>query len=701
VSRRRFPVLNLRDAVWDVVGPGMARGGAVLVALVALSPAFAPGARAEGDGAASPAATTNDSPPSVDDRGNGQLAGDVEVVAALPGIAFYEALAKKEPQQAEHHQLLAVAYARQGRVDDARRSARRAIELAPSDPEVHQALGLIEEGADKLATALPHFEKAASLDGNVEYRLDVARVLSRMDRRADADAAYAAIAAAFSPPALTGDAAAEVQMALGDSFRGLGRYDDAAAAWDRAATWATSTGKQVDALVEKSRMLADRADTAGALDALLKARALAPADADVHYNLGALYVRARQLDAAVGAFDAALKERPDFAHALNNKGVALERQQKLDEAQQAFAGAVAIDGRNTFARYNLGLVLFKQRKFAEAEAAFEAVLKVDPEQADAKFFLGEIYFQLGETKKALRLYKEALRSNPDDGTAHGRLGDLHLAAGELDLAIGEYWAAVDADKNAANHRTQLMRVLLVRNGDGDARRAVKLGEEGLELDPAALDVRVALAAAETQYGRSPRAQEILEAGVARAPNDARTHTALGRHLLERGKVADAQASFGKALAMDARHAPALAGDGDAALSQGDTTTAQKRFEQALDVDPTLADARAELGYILFKADRNKDAIAALTRATDDDARLGKAWFYLAFAQFKAGDEAAVETSLKRAVAVQPDLAEAWLQLGKLQLRQGKKDDAKKSFVAAEKARGGTYEEARLELERLQ
>ena len=119
------------------------------------------------------------------------------------------------------------------------------------------------------------------------------------------------------------------------------------------------------------------------------------------------------------------------------------------------------------------------------------------------------------------------------------------------------------------------------------------------------------------------------------------------------------------------------------------------------IDPGLASTRAELGYILFKADKNDAALKELTRAVEDDPRHGRAWFDLAFAQYKAGQKDKTEASLKRAVAVSPGLAEAWLQLGKLYVAGGKKKDAEKAFLAAEKAHGGTYDEARLELERLQ
>ena len=103
-----------------------------------------------------------------DDTDQGALLADAtEPAPKVQGVAYYEELAKKNPEEPQNYQLLAAAYGRQGRVDDARRAARKAIELEPSLAELHQTLGLIEEGADKLPAALEAFKKAASLDGNV------------------------------------------------------------------------------------------------------------------------------------------------------------------------------------------------------------------------------------------------------------------------------------------------------------------------------------------------------------------------------------------------------------------------------------------------------------------------------------------------------------------------------------------------------
>lgn len=619
--------------------------------------------------------------------------GPTEAPPKLPGIPFYEDLVRKDPDDPEVHQTLAAALARAGKTDDARREARRAIELDAKRAEAHQALALIEEGAGNLAAATELYRTATTLDGNVEYRLDLARSLFHESKLPEALATWEKIAKDFEKDL-------EVQFALADAFRELGRFEEAQATYAAALNLAPEgSERRVDILLEQGRLIADRGQPNEALGLLTRARAEAPKDADVHYNLGVLYVRLAEHEAAVTSFKEAVRLKPDLAKAHNNMGVAFDKAGKHDEALASFQKATAVDPRFADALYNVGLVSFKMRKFKEARAAFEKALQVAPEMADAKFYLGEVYYQLGDSAKALRVYKEALRSNPEDASSHRRLGDIYLEQGDLSLAVGEYWAAVDADEHDVANRAQLMRVLLHRNEEGDVRRAVKLGEKGLELDPSALEVRVALAEAEVQQGRSPRARQILDEGVAAMPKDPRIHLALGQHHLQQGNAPAAREAFDVALALEPRNPSALAAAGEVSYALGDKEGAKKRIREALALDAGQASARADLGRMLLEDGKNAEALKELKRASEDQPKLGKAWFYLAFAQNNTGaGAAAVEKSLKKAVECSPDLAEAHYQLGALYLKQGKTTPACKALKRAVELRAG-YETALVEIER--
>ncbi|HEY4220841.1 MAG TPA: tetratricopeptide repeat protein, partial [Myxococcota bacterium] len=201
--------------------------------------------------------------------------GPTEAPTKLQGVAYYEDLAKKTPSDPEAHEQLAAAYARNGKTDDARREARRAIELAPGEAGPYEALGLIEEGVGNLPVAEENLKKAAALDGSVGLRLDVARVLFLQSKLPEANDAYAKIAKDF-------DKNGDVQFAVADAYKEIGRYEDASALYDHALELAEpGTDKRIDILIEQARMVADRGNNIQAMELLKRAQGEAPKSADV------------------------------------------------------------------------------------------------------------------------------------------------------------------------------------------------------------------------------------------------------------------------------------------------------------------------------------------------------------------------------------------------------------------------------------
>lgn len=612
------------------------------------------------------------------------------------GVALYEKLVRDDPQNAESHQLLAVAYAEVGKLDAARREIQTAIGLAPDEAGMIQGLALIERKAGRLKEAEAAIRRAQEMNPRIEFRLDLADILLEAKRDAEAEDIYRQLATDFA-----GDVG--VQLALAETFREAGRYDDAHAAYDRAL--AVKPG-DVAVLLAKAKASGDRGDLELAQSALLQAKASAPTDADVHYNLGIVYFRMRRYDAAVQSFQDAVNAKPDFARAYNNLGVALDKLKKNKEALAALEKAIAADADFADAHFNHGLQAFKLQDWKLAVTSFERTLSLEPDYADAKFYLGEVYYQTGQPTKALQVYKQALRMRPSDAATHRRLGDLHLEAGELDLAIGEYWAAVDADDRIQENVRQLMLVLMERKGDGDVRRAVKVGETALAKDPGNIETRLLVATGQRMQNKSLTARKTLEEGIRLAPTEARTHAAYGSFVLEEGLNSDAERAFTEALKLDKTSVEAHYGMARIALDRGDKEGAIAKLKTALGVSPGYARARSELGCtLLYKAVQVNDraqyeaALVELKRATEDDPYLGQAWYCLGRVQLAKEDVKGAEESFARAAKVEPRLDEAHYALGKIALSRGDQRGAKKRFEQAVKV-NPENEAAVLELEKL-
>jgi predicted O-linked N-acetylglucosamine transferase (SPINDLY family) len=103
-----------------------------------------------------------------------------------------------------------------------------------------------------------------------------------------------------------------------------------------------------------------------ALSALQKAAELLPNDAEVHCNLGILFITLGRLSSAVDSYRRALKSKPDYVEAHNNLGTALKEMGQLGPAIESYRRAIQINPYFSEAHSNL---LHVQNYFSGQSAA--------------------------------------------------------------------------------------------------------------------------------------------------------------------------------------------------------------------------------------------------------------------------------------------------------------------------------------------
>ena len=106
------------------------------------------------------------------------------------------------------------------------------------------------------------------------------------------------------------------------------------------------------------------------LDLILRARALAPRTARVHYLLGLYYTDTRQVKLSLDAFEEALRLDPANAKAHNNRGSALEQLGRAGDAEAAFRQALTLDTRLAQPYINLGHLLEQRGARQDAAAVY-------------------------------------------------------------------------------------------------------------------------------------------------------------------------------------------------------------------------------------------------------------------------------------------------------------------------------------------
>ncbi|HXV62085.1 MAG TPA: sulfatase-like hydrolase/transferase [Vicinamibacteria bacterium] len=88
----------------------------------------------------------------------------LDVGDAEKAVSLLETLVDREPDYAEGHNYLAIAYGRLGRTEDSRREFERVLELDPSSAMAHNNLGSLALSQGRLDEAKDHLNRALAID---------------------------------------------------------------------------------------------------------------------------------------------------------------------------------------------------------------------------------------------------------------------------------------------------------------------------------------------------------------------------------------------------------------------------------------------------------------------------------------------------------------------------------------------------------
>lgn len=390
------------------------------------------------------------------------------------------------------------------------------------------------------------------------------------------------------------------------------------------------------------------------------------------------------------------------------EGIALFQRGNTQAAMDAFQAAVKADPANATAHDYLGVVFGESGQLNQAMDEFQQAVHLAPALPQPHFHLGLAYEKTGKTNEAITEYQEALRLNPKMVEAMYSLSAICSRAGDLDGAILLLRRVTDLEPDFAEAHYNLGLNLWNRykNSSG-LRQKADLDEAAEELKkagslaPREAAVWVALGQLLSDRGDLATAVTNLQKGVALQPSNAQYHYDLGLALRLKGNLDAAGNEFRTALKLDPQHALAhrslglvLREDGDfqnaalelrvsvtelpddaeghhllgtVLLKLNDLPGAIEQLQKAVALDPTLTDARAGLAQALQKAGRKDEArqeADELRQITLEKSNLGQAMILMetaAVASRKKEFSSAV-TQLQQAVSLSPHLTEAHYEL---------------------------------------
>lgn len=270
---------------------------------------------------------------------------------------------------------------------------------------------------------------------------------------------------------------------------------------------------------------------------------------------------ARQHEAALAAFDEALRLNPSHVPALLGRATCVERLEKRPEAIEAYRRVLAADRTSEAALAGLAGLLIQERRWRES----------------------------------LEIVEESLRRRPHDGRSLERKGDILTNLGRRAEALGAYDAAAALDPTDENLRQKIEEVrvdvpgllsrALIASASGNYAQALKLFDDILDIDPGNVNALIGTSIAYRRSGKSLESLNCLDLVLSIQPNNAAALLNRGHILEAQGDLDGALESYDKLVSVSTLDDEAWAAQGDILAKMGRDDDAVRAYAEALKLNP--------------------------------------------------------------------------------------------------------------------
>lgn len=507
-------------------------------------------------------------------------------------------------------------------------------------------------------------------------------------------------------PALPASAGARIAAYRGEALAGLGRTEEARAAF--LAALAMSPG-----LPKASRGLAALALAENKPEQAMKLAEEVLArygDKAEPWVLKGDLLRARgQFTEALAAYAEALRREPKHLGAvLATLFIQLDRGD-LAAAEKTLASARAVDARALPVRLASAQLAYQKKDYAGARDQLQDLLKVAPGNAMAVLLMGATQLALNAPAEAESYLSAFLARLPEHAHARRLLAAAQLAqgaadktidtlrpllelgrdrvaltlAGEAAMKLADYDRATDYLERAASLEPADARIRtslgVARLSAGDLERGIRELEAAATLPHSPASTDFALIVAELSQRRWDKALAAVAALEAKAPKNPVAPNLRGVAELGRGDRAAARRAFEAALALDAGYFPAAANLANLDLADNRPDAARARFQAVLAVKKDSVPAMVALADLETRAGRREAALAWLQKAAAADPKAIAPRARLVRHHLERGEPQRALAIAREAVAAQPDAPEALDLLGSAQLAAGQTQNAVATF----------------------
>ena len=398
---------------------------------------------------------------------------------------------------AEYQANYGYVLARLGKIEEALKTERTALELDDKNFTAHYHLGrlLLKIGGQKnIDEALTHLRKALEIKpAQDEIRFDLISIYRQKGDFANASAQLVILENARMTDARVPYIRALLLTDRGDLKEAVPNFQDAlrknenlSGAWrDLGLTYLKlkQWSKAAETFAEISKREPDSVEAA-----YFYALAL--------YNLGKVSEAEREVRRA-------LQKNAGFSEAQTLLGIILaSRGNANEEARDALMQSVALDAKNFDGFFYLGRVQYAMKDFTGAIESLKKAVELQPKHAEARFFLGTSLESAGDSEKALLQYQELVKIDANSAYGQIGLGALLVKQNKLEKAITALKRANELDSRNFEASWALGRAFMLTENFAEAANSL---QKAIELEPKRSDAHYQLGLALRRLGKTAEA----------------------------------------------------------------------------------------------------------------------------------------------------------------------------------------------------
>lgn len=353
-------------------------------------------------------------------------------------VKIYEQYIRLNPDSADGHYNLGVAYQKIGNQDRARTMYEKVIELDPDSLQALMLLGQFSEENSDSDHAIGYFSKALQkIPENFNLRM---KLVALNFQRKNYNAMESLLASYKNDP----DAPNEVHLWLGLIYEKKKEPKEALKYYRRIRNAESSP----DLYFRMANIYTELGQYKKALKTIQTLAERDPNNPQYHYFLGLAYLQMEKSSKAIQEFRRAIELNPQYSQAYFQMGMLLDSLKQWDKAEKLFLEAIRHDPNNASAHNYLGYTYAdRNEKLFEARKHIEKALELDQENPAYLDSLGWLNFREGHLKEALFHLKTAAERLPDP-EVFDHMGDCYQVLGQISESAQSYQNALSlAPKN--------------------------------------------------------------------------------------------------------------------------------------------------------------------------------------------------------------------------------------------------------------